>query len=56
MEKNSLLSQELEKCRTQLTMATAELEKFKEALPGNVSPHQKKYNHIPVILILLCFR
>ena len=55
MEKNSLLSQELEICQTQLTAATTELEKSKEAPPGNVSPHQKKYNHIPVILILLCF-
>ena len=36
MEKNNLLSQELEKCRTQLTAATAEVEKTKKASPGNV--------------------
>ncbi|XP_073358285.1 uncharacterized protein [Aegilops tauschii subsp. strangulata] len=35
-EKNSLLSQELEKCRTQLAVATAELEKSKEAPPGSL--------------------
>ena len=41
-EKSDLLSQELEKCRTQLAVATAELEKSKKALPGNVSLHREK--------------
>jgi hypothetical protein len=36
-----LQSQELEKCRTQLTATTAELEKAKEASPGNVSLHRE---------------
>ena len=35
-EKNNPLSEELEKCQTQLAAATAELEKFKKASPGNV--------------------
>ena len=35
-EKNNLLSQELEKCQTQLASATAELEKSKKAVSGNV--------------------
>ena len=35
-EKNSVISRELEQCRTQPTAATAELEKSKEALIGNV--------------------
>lgn len=42
MEKNSLMSQELEKCQTQLTVATTKLEKSKEAPPGNVSPQWKE--------------
>ena len=50
-----MLSHELEKCRTQLAIATAELEKSKEAPPGNVFLHPEKYNHIPVMLILLYF-
>ena len=50
-----MLSQELEKCRTQLTAVTAELGKSKEAPPGNVLLHPEKYNHIPVMLILLRF-
>ena len=41
MEKNNMLSHELEKCRTQLAVVTAELEKSKEAPPGNVPLHQK---------------
>ena len=40
-EKNNLLSQELEKCRTQLAVATAELEKSKKASPGNVPLHRE---------------
>ena len=32
-----MLSQELEKCRTQLTVVTAELEKSKKAPTGNVN-------------------
>ena len=50
-----MLSHELEKCRTQLAVVTAELEKSKEAPPGNVLLHPEKYNHIPVMLILLYF-
>ena len=37
MEKNNMLSHELEKCRSQLAVVTAELEKSKEASTGNVS-------------------
>ena len=40
-EKNTLLTQELEKCRSQLTAANAELEKSKKASPGNVSLHRE---------------
>ena len=47
-----MLSRELEECRAQLV---AELEKSKEAPPGNVLLHPEKYNHIPVMLILLYF-
>ena len=39
MEKNNLLAQELEKCWTQLTAATAELEESKKASSGDVSLH-----------------
>ena len=38
-EKNTLLTQELEKCQRQLSAANAELEKSKKASPGNVSLH-----------------
>ena len=48
-----MLSHELEKCQTQLAVVTAELEKSKEAPPGNVPLHPEKYTHIPVMLILL---
>ena len=41
MEKNDLLTQEIEKCQTQLTAARAELEKSKKASPGNVSLHRE---------------
>ena len=41
-EKNNLLSEELEKCQTQLASATAELEESKKASPGNVSLHREK--------------
>ena len=41
-EKNNMLSHELEKCRTQLAVVTAELEKSKEAPPGNVPLHPEK--------------
>ena len=50
-----MLSHELEKCRTQLAVVITELEKSKEAPPGNVLLHPEKYNHIPVMLILLYF-
>ena len=40
-EKNNLLSQELEKCRTQLATATAELEKSKKAVSGNDTLHRE---------------
>ena len=48
-----MISCELEECRTQLA---AELEKSKEAPRGNVLLYPKKYNHIPVMLILLHFQ
>ena len=38
-----MLSHDLEKCRTQLAVATAELGKSKEAPPGNVLLRSKKY-------------
>ena len=41
MEKNNLLSQELEKCRTELNAATVELEKSKKASPGNIPLHRE---------------
>ena len=50
-----MLSQELEKCRTQLAVVTTELEKSKEAPSGNVPLHQENNNYIPAILILLYF-
>ena len=40
-EKNTLLTQELEKCRSQLSTTNAELEKSKKASPGNVSLHRQ---------------
>ena len=40
MEKNTMLSQELEKCQRQLLAANVELEKYK-ASPGNVSFYRK---------------
>ena len=45
-----MLSQELEKCRTQLTAVTTELEKSKEAPTGNV-------HYYPEIIIMCqqCF-
>ena len=55
IEKNNLLSQELEKCQTRLVAVTAELEKSKKATPGNIPFHLEKCNHIPVMLILLYF-
>ena len=50
MEKNDLLAQELEQCRTQLTDGTTELEKFKKASSGNISLHQETKNDTPVVL------
>ena len=52
-EKNNLLPQELEKSRTQLASATAELEKSKKAFPGNVSLHREKQNYVPAMLTQL---
>ena len=42
MEKNNMLSHELEKCRSQLAVVTAELEKSKKAPPGNIPRHPEK--------------
>ena len=53
MEKNDLLAQELEQCRTQLTDATTQLEKFKKASSGNISLHQETKNYTPAVLQLL---
>ena len=53
MEKNDLLAQELEKCRTQLMAITAELEKSKKASSGNISLHRETKNYTPVVLQLL---
>ena len=53
MEKADLLAQELEQCRTQLTAATTELEKFKKASSGNISLHREKKIYMPAVLQLL---
>ena len=55
MEKNDQLAQELEQCRTQLTAATTDLEKFRKASSGNISLHRETKNDMPTVLkLLLC--
>ena len=51
-EKNDLLAQELEKCRTQLTAITAELEKSKKASSGNIPLHREIIMVYQLVLIL----
>ena len=53
MEKNNLLAQELEKCWTQLTAASAELEESKKAVSGNILFHRETIIIYQLVLILL---
>ena len=42
IEKNTLLSQELEKCQAQLSVVAAEMEESKKASSGNISLDREK--------------